>query len=117
MATTIHGWHSAPLGYAREYWHYDGNELVSTRYALGQTDVYGDTIVALILDRETGNIVDYATTATSYDTGVTMAAWGEVVIADEYLDEPCDAVRALVRESKLRLDCFGGFAWDIPESL
>lgn len=112
---TINATHTAPIGYTRSYVkpvkhgctrHADymigcgscGFAFVPTPVTLA-----GD-VVALILDREDGSVVEYVTTDSTPVNVAHLAHDGEVVLRDDLLDHPVSA--ALAYEATLYADCF-----------
>lgn len=80
----------------------------STEYTLGGPTKYGGTILAFIVDQD-GDLVDYVTADTYWETAVTMAGWGTVWLLDTLWNEPelPRSIIALMSEAELRADCFG----------
>ena len=107
MSKTVNAFHVAPAGYTRTYLRFSGSNDPRTGRAIFD-DVpvtLGDDVIALILDRDDGSVVEYVTSESGGEVA-GLAHDGEVVIL-ESADLSHPAIAALVSEARLYADCFG----------
>lgn len=115
--TTINAFHTAPTGYAREYVTMTATGCKRhAAYAVGcsaceyvpvtHVAALVDDVIALILDREDGSVIEWLTADSGREFAATVAHDGAVVIREDALIDPCPVVVALASESDLYADCF-----------
>lgn len=116
MSATINATHTAPVGYTRSYVRPTAHGCRShdayrigcglCGYAFTPTPVtLASDVLALILDREDGSVLEYVTDDATPVNVAHLAHDGEVVLRDDMLDHPVSA--ALAYEATLYADCFG----------
>lgn len=113
----INAFHVAPIGYARAYVTMEAHGCKRhPAYVIGCSDcgyepvshtvaLVGD-VIAMVLDREDGSVIDWLTADSGTDFAVTIAHDGEVVIREDALNAPCAVIVALASESRLYANCF-----------
>lgn len=117
---SINGGTIKPVGYTVNYVRFDRYSCTRhSDYSLfchdcGYAEIsvpvtLGGDILALIVDRDTGELVDWVGSDTYWETATTLAHSGEVIISQSAWDmEPKPrALVALMSEAALYSDCFG----------
>ena len=113
---TINAFHTAPIGYARAYVTMEAHGCKRhADYRIGchecgyspiaHTVAMVDDVIALILDREDGSVVEWITDDAYGPDMAHLAHDGTVVIRDDATET--GIARALIHESELVADCFG----------
>ena len=126
--TTVNAFHVAPIGYAREYVTMTAtgcNSHDAYRIGCGNCDYVPvthtvalvDDVIALILDREDGSIIECLTADSGTEFAATVAHDGEVVIREDALNDPCPVIVALAAEAARYADCFGVHLQPLPMSV
>lgn len=130
---TVNAFHVAPAGYTRPVVSMEsrgckihpaytlfcgdcGYAPVHRPVTLGSMDTYGDIVLAMILD-ESGDIHDYITTDTYWETAQSLAQSGALVVLDDPATFNDPAIVAAIHEATLRADCFGLTLADLAPSL
>ncbi len=114
---TLNAFHVAPIGYARAYVTMEAHGCKRhADYRIGchecgyspiaHTVAMVDDVIALILDREDGSVIEWVTADSGTEFAANVAHDGEVVVREDALDNPCPAVVALASEARLYADCF-----------
>lgn len=113
MPETVNAFHVAPAGYTRTYARFSGkNDPRTGRAIFDDVPVtLGDDVIALILDREDGSVVEYVTTESGSEVAGLAHDGGVVILESADFSHP--AISALANEARLCADCFGLTVSDI----
>jgi len=130
---TVNAFHVAPAGYTRPVVSMEshgckihptytlfcgdcGYAPVHRPVTLGSMDAYGDVVLAMILD-ENGDVYDFITTDTYWETAQSLAQSGALVVLDDPAALTSRPIMAAMHEATLRADCFGITLPTLPVSL
>lgn len=117
---TINAGHVKPVGYSAKYLTMKGKacKVHEKYYPLCsqceyreeyKTIALGGEILALVICPETGELLEWITADTPWETAQNVATWGELAISQavwEMEEKPLSIVRAM-HEATLHADCFG----------
>ena len=106
MPETVNAFHVAPTGYTRTYLRFSGSNDPRTGRAIFD-DVpvaLGGDVIALILDREDGSVVEYVTADQGPEVAGLAHDGAAVILESADFNHP--ALSAIISEAEIYADCF-----------